>query len=583
MGFISPSPPPIPIEEWRTRSYLERIRPLVQDWGINGFGTPTGVFLLYALKLVIFVAGALLVIAPRAWTEPIVFQKAVVWTVLWELTGLGSGSMPLTIRFLPPIGGILHWLRPGTVRLPPWPDKVPLTRGNTRTIADVALYGGVIGCGVDLLISHGVAGRLDPTVIAVMLALLVLLGLRDKVVYLSARPEVYGILLVVFLFPLHDMIVAAQIAFVCIWLGAASSKLNRHFPFAISVMMSNTPWNPSRAFKRRLFKHHPDDMRPGRLATTAAHAGTLIEVALPLVLLFSRGGTVTTIAVIGMVIFHIHITSTFPVGVPLEWNLFMIFGLLFLFGHYGAVPFSTLNNPLLLALVLVNGALIPIVGNFRPDKISFLPAMRYYAGNWATSWWLLSKDAGAEDRLDEGIVKAAPAAVKQLSRFYGEEMAELLLTKSLAFRAMHSHGRALLGLVPRAVEDVEAYSIREGEVIAGMVTGWNFGDGHFHGEQLLAAVQERCDFQAGELRVITLEAQPAHVQRQRYRILDAATGVIEEGYVLVSDMIERQPWLDESGTIPVEVIGAATREAIGAANAPMNTAAQPPRPATPAR
>jgi len=27
--------------------------------------------------------------------------------------------MPLTLRFLPPIGGILYWLRPGTVRLPP--------------------------------------------------------------------------------------------------------------------------------------------------------------------------------------------------------------------------------------------------------------------------------------------------------------------------------------------------------------------------------------------------------------------------------------------------------------------------------
>ena len=33
-----------------------------------------------------------------------------------------------------------------------------------------------------------------------------------------------------------------------------------------------------------------------------------------------------------MVIFHVHILSTFPLGVPLEWNIFMIFGVLFLFG-----------------------------------------------------------------------------------------------------------------------------------------------------------------------------------------------------------------------------------------------------------
>ena len=61
-------------------------------------------------------------------------------------------------------------------------------------------------------------------------------------------------------------------------------------------------------------------------------------VRLPLVLLLSSGGTIGTLAVIGMIIFHVHITSTFPLAVPLEWNLFMIFGLLFLFGHYGDVP-----------------------------------------------------------------------------------------------------------------------------------------------------------------------------------------------------------------------------------------------------
>ena len=51
--------------------------------------------------------------------------------MLWEVLGLGAGSLPLTLRFSPMIGGVLYWLRPGTVRLPPWPDRVPLTRGNT--------------------------------------------------------------------------------------------------------------------------------------------------------------------------------------------------------------------------------------------------------------------------------------------------------------------------------------------------------------------------------------------------------------------------------------------------------------------
>jgi Transmembrane protein of unknown function (DUF3556) len=577
MGFITPSAPPVDIEEWKRKPLLERIKPLAQDWAINGVGVPTAVYLLYIVKLVIFVIGGALVISASTsglgglgdlgswWTEPIVFQKVVVWTMLWEFVGLGAGSMPLTFRFMPPIGGILYWLRPGTIRLPPFPDRVPFTRGSRRTLLDVALYAGMIASALYLLLSNGEAapgwraGRLDTTAIGVLLGFLVLLGLRDKVSFLSARPELYGLLLIVFLFPIGNLFVASQLVLVCIWWGAAASKLNKHFPFVVAVMISNTPWNRSRAAKRQLYQNYPDDLRPSRRAALAAHLGTVMEFSLPLILLVSRGGTLCTIAVVGMIIFHVHITSTFPLAVPLEWNLFMIFGLLFLFGHYGDVPFSTLDEPLLIAAIVVVGVLIPIAGNLRPDKISFLASMRYYAGNWATSQWLFRKD-GAEQKLDLALVKPAHVVVEQLSSLYGREMAELLLTKGLAFRAMHTHGRALNGLLPRAVDDVESYSVREGELISGVAVGWNFGDGHFHNEQLLAAVQERCDFAEGELRIVTIESQPAQVQRQHYRIFDAASGLIEEGYVQVKDMVERQPWLDQSGSFPVEVIGSGPPE-----------------------
>jgi hypothetical protein len=179
--------------------------------------------------------------------------------------------------------------------------------------------------------------------------------------------------------------------------------------------------------------------------------------------------------------------------------------------------------------------------------------MRYYAGNWATSQWLFRKDSGAERKLDREIVKPAPIVTEQLARFYDPELIEVLLYKGLAFRSMHSHGRALNGLVGRAVDDIEDYEAREGELVAGVVLGYNFGDGHFHDRRLLEAVQERCRFEPGELRVVTLESQPAHVQRQHYRIFDAATGLREEGWVRVSDMVERQPWLD-SRPFPTEPI-----------------------------
>ena len=68
-----------------------------------------------------------------------------------------------------------------------------------------------------------------------------MLGLRDKVIFLAARGEVYASLAVTFLFAGVDMIIAAKVVFLVIWMGAATSKLNKHFPFVISTMMSNNP------------------------------------------------------------------------------------------------------------------------------------------------------------------------------------------------------------------------------------------------------------------------------------------------------------------------------------------------------
>src|SRR4030095_1266080 len=252
----------------------------------------------------------------------------------------------------------------------------------------------------------------------------------------------------------------------------------------------------------------PDDQRRSKRAVRLARCGTAWEFGWPVVLILSNGGVIGTIAVAAMVIFHVHITSTFALGVPMEWNLFMIFGLLFLFGHYGDVPLSTLDDPLLIALLILIGVAIPVIGNFWPEKISFLPSMRYYAGNWATSQWLFRRDTGAEERLASEIVKAAPIVTKQLEGVYEQDMIDVLVYKGLAFRSMHSHGRALNALTGRAVDDIEAYDVREGELVAGVVLGYNFGDGHFHDHRLLAAVQERCRFAPSELRVVTLESQP---------------------------------------------------------------------------
>ncbi|MEU2584118.1 DUF3556 domain-containing protein [Streptomyces avermitilis] len=568
MGFLAPNMADVDIRQWRTRPYQQRIRPLAEHWAGHGFGTPGIVHLLYLVKLTAYALGGIAVVSVTPgvgsvahvgswWAEPLVYQKLVVWTLLYEVLGLGCGSGPLSSHFLPPVGAFLHWLRPGTVRLPPWPDRIPFTSGTRRTAADVTLYAAVLGAAGWLLCAPGdpgAAGVAAPWRVAVLAAVLALLGLRDKTVFLAARAEHYGLTLLVFLFPATDMTAALKLIMLALWWGAATSKLNRHFPFVVAVMISNSPLRPA-WLKRRLYRHYPDDLRPSGLAAAAAHGGTVIEYAVPLVLAFSHGGTVTTVALAVMVVFHLHIMSTFPMGVPLEWNVFFIYSALVLFGHDAAVGAFTLHSPLPAAVLVLSLVMVPVLGHVRPDLVSFLPSMRYYAGNWATGLWCFRK--GTEHRLNEHIVKASGLPVDQLTRLYGADTAELVLHQGLAWRAMHSHGRALVGLLPRAVDDVESYDVREGETVAGAVLGWNFGDGHLHNEQLLAAVQQRCGFAPGELRVVLLESQPTHRSRQHYRIVDAASGLIEEGYVNVRDMVVRQPWLDdETPAIPVEPIEA---------------------------
>lgn len=543
---------------------------MARHWAEIGFGTPVALHLFYVLKIGLYILGAwLFALATKGidgftnigtwWSEPIVFEKVVLFTILFEVIGLGCGFGPLNNRFFPPMGSILYWLRPATIRLPPWPTRVPLTRGDGRTPVDVALYGALLIMLLIALLSDGTGeipalnttvGLLPTWQIVAVLVLLALIGLRDKVIFLAARGEVYAPFLAAFLFGGANVIVAAKLACVVIWMGAATSKLNKHFPFVISTMMSNSPVIRPRAFKRRFFEHFPDDLRPGRLSRVVAHVSTAIEMLVPLVLLFSGGGWPTAVAAGVMVCFHLGILSAIPMGVPLEWNVFMIFSVLALFVGHADVGITDMTNPLPLLLFALMAGIV-VAGNLVPRKISFLPGMRYYAGNWDTTMWCIK--ASAEEKIARGIVSIATMPAAQLEKLYGsKEAAQIPLYMGYAFRAFNTHGKALFTLVHRAMhgQNEADYSITDGERICSMAIGWNFGDGHMHNEQLIAAMQKRCGFEPGEVRVVLLDAQPIHRQRQAYRLVDAATGEFESGYVDVADMVTRQPWDDD---LPVHV------------------------------
>ena len=90
-------------------------------------------------------------------------------------------------------------------------------------------------------------------------------------------------------------------------------------------------------FKRSLYRNFPNDLRPSKVAWGFAHiGGTVVELVLPLVLLFSTNTTITWLAIVGMITFHIFITSTFPLAVPLEWNVYFMFAAAWLFGAFPA-------------------------------------------------------------------------------------------------------------------------------------------------------------------------------------------------------------------------------------------------------
>jgi Transmembrane protein of unknown function (DUF3556) len=572
MGFLKPDLPQIDMAEWNKGTRSEKIRPMAEHWAEVGFGTPVALHLFYVAKILLYILGAwLFALATKGvdgftgvgswWSEPIVFEKVVLYTMLFEVIGLGCGFGPLNNRFFPPMGSILYWMQFGTIRLPPWPGRVPLTKGTKRTPIDVALYGLLLFVTLGALISDGdgpiselgtTIGLLPGWKIGWVLGVLAVLGLRDKVIFLAARGEVYATLAVTFLFGGVDMIVASKVVFLVIWMAAATSKLNKHFPFVISTMMSNNPLVRPRRLKRRFFEKFPDDLRPGRLSRGLAHLSTAIEMLVPLPLFFCHGGWPTAVAAAVMVCFHLGILVSIPMGVPLEWNVFMIFGVLSLFVAHARLGLSDLKHPVLVAILFIVIVGIVLVGNMFPRKVSFLPGMRYYAGNWDTTLWCI-KPTG-NDKIARGIVAIASMPQDQLERFYGSpEAAQIPIYMGYAFRGFNTHGRALFTLAHRAMADQseDDYVITDGERICSTAIGWNFGDGHLHNEQLIAAMQERCHFEPGEVRVVLLDAQPIHQQTQAYRLVDAATGEFEHGLIKVADMVTRQPWADD---VPVQVL-----------------------------
>lgn len=587
MGFTTPVLPAVDPEEFLRQPLMERIKIIALKWVDYGYGVPRMIHVLYIAKLVVFYALLGIMIATATsdlpafwhvsqwWNQPIVYQKAVLWTVLLELIGLAGSWGPLAGKTKPMTGGYRFWARPNTIRLPPW-KWVPLTAGSRRTWIDIVAYLALMVSVVVPLVLPGVhsdslsavmpsntSGLVNPALLIAPIVLLVLIGLRDKTIFLAARGEQYLPALIFFAgLPFVDMVIALKLLIFTVWFWAGVSKFGLHFTYVVPPMVSNSPALPFKWVKRAHYRKFPDDLLPSHVASFMAHGpGTVVEIIAPLALLLSPWPWLTVVGIAIMVLFHLFIISTFPLAVPVEWNALFAYATIFLFWgfpNWEGYGLANMSSPWLTVAIFAALCFFPVLGNLRPDLVSFLPSMRQYSGNWASATWAFAP--GAEQKLNR-VTRSARNQVDQLVAFgYDPLTAEIFTQQPSAWRAMHSQGRGLYSVLLKNLPDIDSRTVREAELICNSLLGFNFGDGHLHNEDLIQAVQDEAKFEPGELIVVWVESQPIQRRVQEYKVIDAALGVIERGTWNVEDAVKEQPWLP-NGPIPLNVTWTRTERA----------------------
>src|SRR5258708_36440732 len=97
-----------------------------------------------------------------------------------------------------------------------------------------------------------------------------------------------------------------------------------------------------------------------------------------------------------MVVFHLFIISTFPLAVPLEWNLVFAYATIFLFLGFpnwnGYAPWD-MSPPWLAAIIAAALLFYPVLGNLRPDQVAVLPSLRPDARDSASAVWAVAAGA----------------------------------------------------------------------------------------------------------------------------------------------------------------------------------------------
>ena len=264
-----------------------------------------------------------------------------------------------------------------------------------------------------------------------------------------------------------------------------------------------------------------------------------------------------------MVCFHLFIISTFPLAVPLEWNVLFAYATIFLFLGFPAWDGYARGRhvPAVAGACVIVAALLffPVLGNLRPDMVSFLPSMRQYAGNWASAVWAFAP--GAEAKLERGHPLGARTRSTSSSAFgYEPQWAEITMQQTIAWRTMHSQGRGLFSVLLKTPARHRHPHRARGRVRLQLADRL----------QLRRRPPARRGPDRGRPDARRLRARRARrrlggvaglvaASCQHYQVIDAALGVIERGTWKVADAVAEQPWLP-NGPIPTDVTWSLRRQ-----------------------
>ena len=292
------------------------------------------------------------------------FKKALTWAMCWELFGFGCGWGPMNARYEKWFGGCRHFARIGTIKLPLF-RGAPLIGGDTRNALDVAVY---VVTQV-LLLRALVAPEVTAELLLPCFVLVAVNGILDKTLFLVARYEHYWVVMGALVFAAEgDLWVAGEAHLVFHLDLGRGVEMESPFPLRDHVhdeQRALLPEDPQASALRGLSERSPAlEIRQPDGPFRSLLRGSDPDRPLRRVRDRERG-----LLLGGCILFtgfHSFIGLNNPNGMPVEWNILMIYGGWNLFWFHPEIQILDLTQmPLLFGAMLFSLVAVPLFGELR--------------------------------------------------------------------------------------------------------------------------------------------------------------------------------------------------------------------------